>query len=195
MGIVARRSSVTGSRRNIVLAWLLLAAAAGATGGAQGVGLYFVAAALDISRDTWWAAALLLVFVILGAIVGRPPIQIDRETPRAWLRYRDWRTAALNGAALGSGAVTRIGFLSYFVAFGAAFLAGGAVAAIAVGAVYGLTRILLTAVLQPSRRNRKFGLATDGIVRLQPYAASADRLGALGLSLLLLGSSISLEAS
>lgn len=99
-----------------------------------------------MSSDLRIACATLLsllgVFVggatILGYKVALP--QCDRETPRRWVAEGRFRWAIRNGAALGVGATSRIGFyLWYAVPAGATLLADPVFGALLYGS-YGFTR-------------------------------------------------------
>ena len=92
------------------------------------------------------AAALAIVVGLLD-LVGLPvPLfQIDRETPYRWKEKGPVGWALRNGAALGLGAGTRLGFwLWYVIPVGALLCASPALGAAGYGA-YGLTRTLAVA--------------------------------------------------
>lgn len=95
---------------------------------------------------------LLLLAGVLAMVVGGleasgrllPLPQCDRETPRRWMR--DPRAAAAkNGAALGCGLTTRIGYWAYFAIPGGALLLGSPELGAVIGGTYGFARS--TAVL------------------------------------------------
>lgn len=82
--------------------------------------------------------------VLIAALIRRRPWQLNRETAAAWLAYRDWRTASLNGASLGLGFTTRLGFwLYYILPIGAIEAAAPLTGATLLG-VYGFTRLSLS---------------------------------------------------
>lgn len=83
------------------------------------------------------ASALMLL-----ALTGREVeiLEIKRETPQQWLEGGALRWAAVNGAALGIGATSRIGFwLWYVIPLGAFLLGDPSLSGMIVG-VYGATR-------------------------------------------------------
>lgn len=85
----------------------------------------------------------------LGSLSGhaRRPLQCDRETPKEWV----WRGPVvwplLNGAALGFGATTRLGFWLWYAIPGGAFLMGDPTVGAAIWGAYGFTRTSSAVVL------------------------------------------------
>lgn len=88
---------------------------------------------------------------LVAAARGRPPLQRNRETPRRWLRYRDVRTAALNGLTLGSGVWTRLTVWTFYAIPIAGMARGRAGYGAAVFATYGLIRLLSSWALASGR--------------------------------------------
>lgn len=89
-----------------------------------------------------------VALVVLGAcLTTHRPWQIDHETAGGWLSFEDWRTAAMNGTALGLGASTRLGFWLWYALPLGAWAAGSAWAGATVLAVYAMTRLTLSASL------------------------------------------------
>lgn len=77
---------------------------------------------------------------IAGLVSGSRPLQCDRETPVAWVKKGPIAWPLLNGAALGFGATSRLGFwLWYFIPIGA-FLMAQPLMGAAIWAAYGFTR-------------------------------------------------------
>lgn len=106
------------------------------------------------------AALVSLVAVGLGLLelTGRriPVVQVDRETPYEWLGPGSLPWAVRNGAALGFGARTRLGFWLWYVIPIAAFLSGEPiVGAVGYGA-YGLVRTLSVGGLLKLERAGRF---------------------------------------
>lgn len=136
----ARVNGCTGSR--FVAAALLVGfgvLAAAMAGGALGA----IGGATESSGR--WITATVGLAVIGGCLASDRPWQVDYETPGSWLRYRDWRTAALNGVALGLGAGTRLGFWLWYVVPIAAWATGSAAQGAAIYSVYASTRLILSA--------------------------------------------------
>lgn len=79
-----------------------------------------------------------------AALTRRRPWQLDRETAATWLAYRDWRTAALNGASLGLGFTTRLGVWLYYVLPLAAIAAAEPVTGAVILGTYASTRLSLS---------------------------------------------------
>lgn len=85
--------------------------------------------------------ALLAVAAIgYRALWRSAPWQWDRETPAAWLDHGDWRTAAYNGATLGAGYLTRIGFWAAYLLPIAVVIRGDTAVGAVVFATYAFTR-------------------------------------------------------
>lgn len=83
------------------------------------------------------------VLAIIG-LTGRrvPLLQYDVATPQAWLHQGPVRWALKNGAALGFGASSRIGFALWYVVPVFAFFEGNPGAGAAVWGAYGLSRTI-----------------------------------------------------
>ncbi len=114
MAVMVAHSGVSSSRKRRFFSSAGLvaagAAAAAAVGGMVGaLGAVFPPVPLAV-LVTLAACALLA-----GISASERPWQIDRETPGVWLAYHDWRTIALNGAALGAGFGTRIGYWAWYL--------------------------------------------------------------------------------
>jgi hypothetical protein len=68
------------------------------------------------------------------------PPQFDCETPQRWVRKGPLRWAIQNGFTLGLGAMSRIGFLLWYVVPLGALLCGNPVLGAAIYGTYGLVR-------------------------------------------------------
>ncbi len=84
------------------------------------------------------AAIFLGVLLIARRAVKLP--QFDSETPQRWVNLGGLRWAMLNGAALGLGFASRIGFWIWYVIPVGAFLSGDGFAGGIVYGVYGAVR-------------------------------------------------------
>jgi hypothetical protein len=119
-----------------VLAGTVSGAMAGAVTGALGA---------TLSEAVRYSVGTVLGVVAMGvgvaSLVGDSrPLQCDRETPREWVQRGPVVWPLLNGAALGFGATSRLGFwLWYFIPIGA-FLMGEPLVGAAIWAAYGFTR-------------------------------------------------------
>lgn len=93
--------------------------------------------------------ALVALFVALVELAGHRLriVQIDRETPYGWLSPGPLSWAAKNGAAIGFGAGTRLGFwLWYAIPLGALLAGNPLVGGLGYG-LYSLTRTLGAGVI------------------------------------------------
>jgi hypothetical protein len=90
------------------------------------------------------AVVLALLGIVLGLLELTPakirPPQIGHETAQRWMNMGALRGSAMNGAALGAGFVTRIGYWAWYVLPAGALLMGRIDLGILLFAVYGLTR-------------------------------------------------------
>lgn len=71
---------------------------------------------------------------------GKRPLQCDRETPREWVQRGPVLWPLLNGAALGFGATSRLGFWLWYAIPIGCFLLGSPSVGAAIWAAYGFTR-------------------------------------------------------
>ncbi|MEV4617407.1 hypothetical protein AB0J74_01665 [Asanoa sp. NPDC049573] len=134
------RARVSGCFDSSFVAGLVLLAFALAGALLSGALLGLAGAAFDpVTRAVLTGLAALAV--LLGALTRPVPWQLDRETDRRWLDYHDWRTAALNGFALGLGFTTRIGYWLFYFVLLAAFAIADPVLAAAGTAAYALSRV------------------------------------------------------
>jgi hypothetical protein len=84
---------------------------------------------------------LAAVALLGGALSQVPPWQLNRETNRRWLEYENWRTAALNGFALGLGFTTRLGFWLFYVVLLSAFAVADPVVSALGYAAFAVSRV------------------------------------------------------
>jgi hypothetical protein len=138
--VMITRARVSGCFDSSFVAGLILLASAVTGALLTGALLGLAGAAFDpITRTVLTGLAVLAVFT--GALTRPAPWQLDRETDRRWLDYHDWRTAALNGFALGLGFTTRIGFWLFYAVLLAAFATADPVLAATGTAAYALSRV------------------------------------------------------
>src|SRR5919197_1086479 len=134
------RARVDERLTSTVAAALLLVAVGAATGaGVLGLAALAGSAFPAVSRSL--VSTTLAAFVVVAIVVGRAPWQWDHETPTSWLDYEDWRVAVWNGAALGAGFVTRIGFWLWWALPLFVFSVASPRVGILAGLVYGGTRL------------------------------------------------------
>lgn len=118
--------------------------AAAAAGSAAGAALGALGSVLDATARLGLATALAVAAVAFGGIevAGRRirPLQCDRETPQRWIHRGPIRWALSNGAALGFGAGTRLGFSLWYVVPLGALVFGNVVLGAAIYGAYGGTR-------------------------------------------------------
>jgi hypothetical protein len=102
------------------------------------------------------AGALIAGLSVAQSLWERPrPFQRDRETPQWLLAAAPGVAAFVNGAYLGTGFATRVGFWAWYLIPAAALLAGSPLAAVAVCAAYATSRSL--GVLQIIALGRRYG--------------------------------------
>lgn len=133
MAIVIAWAKAGGHWLSRVSAPMVMVVSAAAGGGFLG----FVVSAIGSGLPSGAHLAAVGTFgicTVAGLILCPLPWQRDRETPRRWLLFRDWRTSCTNGIALGMGFTTRLGTWGFYslpifalnygkVSFGTAFLA------------------------------------------------------------------------
>lgn len=84
------------------------------------------------------AAVVLACRHLLGH--SSAPVQCNRETPQGWLRYGEIAWSLANGAALGMGATTRLGFWLWYVVPFASLMSASAVSGATIYGLYALAR-------------------------------------------------------
>lgn len=114
------------------------------TGILAGAGLAVLGSHLPSSTRAGLATVIAVVGggLALVQLTGRPlaPLQCDRLTPKRWARQSALGWALRNGASLGLGAFTRIGFWLWYAVPAAAFLSGRPLVGALVYGTYGLVR-------------------------------------------------------
>lgn len=87
-------------------------------------------------------AALALAILGVAYLTGRYRSMVQRncETAQAWLDRGPLQWATMNGASLGVGFMSRLGFVSWYVIPVASFLSGDAVLGAIIFGVYGAAR-------------------------------------------------------
>jgi hypothetical protein len=146
VAVMVAQAGVSSTRKRRFLSSTILVAAGTATAAILGAGLGLVGAAfgpVPLAVVVSVAACAL----VAGVVSSERPWQIDRETPGKWLEYHDWRTVALNGAALGAGFTTRIGYWAWYVLPLAAFALAKPQYGAVILATYAFTRLTLSAGL------------------------------------------------
>jgi hypothetical protein len=142
---------------------------AGALAGAL-LGLLGGLVPVDVRVATAVILSLAIGVVAMVELAGRrvPLLQMDRETPYGWLAPGPLWWALRNGASLGFGARTRLGFwLWYVIPLGALLAADPILGAVGYG-LYGFTR---TAGVAGLVRLERRGLFTDVDVLRSSWAA------------------------
>jgi len=144
VAVMVAQAGVSSTRKRRFLSSTILVAAGGATAAILGAALGGIGAVFAPIP----VAVLLSIgacSVVAGVVSSERPWQIDRETPGTWLEYHDWRTVALNGAALGAGFTTRIGYWGWYLLPLAAFGLAKPYYGAAILATYAVTRLSLSA--------------------------------------------------
>ncbi len=111
-------------------------------------------------------------------------LQCDRETPRAWMRRGAVAWAACNGAALGIGATSRLGFALWYVLPATALLYADPLLGAIVFGAYGLVRTLSAyGFVLLARAKGDYEHAVDAVLALRGpvRAVCAWQMVALGI--------------
>ena len=140
MIIMIHQARVSGCHGSLAVASLVFLAAGVVTAAAAG----FVLGAFGSQLDGALRAALAClaaVAVVTAALRQERPWQLNRDTALSSLRFHDWRTAALNGAELGAGFPTRVGFWLWYAIPLGAFAAGQPVMGALLYVTYAGTRL------------------------------------------------------
>jgi hypothetical protein len=160
-----------------------------ATGALCGFALGSLGAALTLDARAALASAAALVGLAAGVAatlgVRVRPLQWDRETSQRWVRAGPIAWPLLNGAALGFGATSRIGFVLWYAIPIAAVCAGTPAGGALIYGSYGFVRAASVGLLILAGRRRSDGVGVHEW--LIPWRPRAERLvGAytLGLSAL-----------
>lgn len=110
------------------------------------------------------AAVVTLAAATLAAtaLLKSRPVQLDRETPAVLLHHGPLVWAAANGALLGFGPLSRIGFwLWYMVPIGV-ILSGSALVGGAIWGTYGMTRLMALSYVARQIRRQDSSTAIPG---------------------------------
>ncbi len=149
------RNQATGRWRTKLAVYVSSAVAAGlATGFALGSVGSMLPATFRIAIGT--LLSLLAIGVAAVGLAGHrlPLLQFDRETPQRWMHLGPVNWALRNGAALGFGASTRLGFASWYVIPATAFLFADPVLGALIYALYAASRAGSAGVLIWANRGR-----------------------------------------
>jgi hypothetical protein len=138
--VMVTRARVPGRFGSRATAGLLLLTSAVAAALLAGNMIGLLGAAIDPMTRAM-SAALAAAALLWSAATRRHPWQLNRETNQRWLTYGDWRTAALNGLALGLGFTTRIGFWLFYVVLLSAFVVADPLYAALGYAAYAASRV------------------------------------------------------
>jgi hypothetical protein len=138
--VMVTRARVSGRFGSPAAAGLLLLASAIAAALLAGGMIGLLGAVIDPATRAM-SAAPAAAALLFSAATRRYPWQLNRETHRRWLDYGDWRTAALNGLALGLGFTTRIGFWLFYTALLSAYVVADPLYAALGYAVYAASRV------------------------------------------------------
>src|SRR5205823_6646276 len=133
---------------------------------------------------------LALIAIIIGGreVSGHRSwlLQFDHETPQSWMNLGPLKWAATNGFALGSGAMSRIGFWLWYVIPVAALLIGNMqVSAVLYGA-YGFTRGIAVWLIILGLPNWVHGSASEWLInhRDSAHTLAAAQLVLIGVSVM-----------
>lgn len=115
-------------------------------------------------------------------------IQVDRETPYAWLRPGPLRWAMRNGAAIGFGAATRLGFWLWFVIPIGAMLSGNPLIGALGWGLYALVRTASVGGILLLVQRRQLDTKGSALLRQSERARGlvSAQLLAIGLTAMLI---------
>lgn len=120
----------------------LIASMAGAALSGAGVGWLGQAVAYDARVVAALLLAVVATVIATLELAGRrlAVLQCDRETPQSWIHQGAIGWALRNGLALGCGALSRVGFWSWYVVPVSAFLLADPAVGALIYASYGAAR-------------------------------------------------------
>jgi len=153
-----------------------------------GATLGAIGSLLDVALRVGLATAFALVAIWTGAVEtwGHRirPLQCDRETPQSWMHSGPTRWALKNGAALGFGAGTRLGFSLWYVVPLGALLFGNVPVGAAIYGAYGGTRAVTAWLMIRAGSGRSFDDVAEWIFERASMArtVAAAVLLALGVA-------------
>lgn len=180
--------------------WIIKATAFGiatsAAGAMTGWLLGYAGALMHVDDRLAIASVLSLLAIgvgsteALGLKLAIP--QCDRETPQGWVHLGPIPWAVLNGAALGCGATSRLGFWAWYLIPAGALLLGDPIGSAVAYTAYGLARGSIPSVLlwcNGRRRRPDFGDIAVWLIRRYPIARRVSAVqvltaGFLGLLLI-----------
>lgn len=117
---------------------------AGLAGAASGAALGWAGSALGGDARAAVGTTLLLAVTLAGGvdllIRPVPMLQLDRETSQSWLHLGSVAWPIVNGLALGTGFLSRIGFLLWYMIPITCLVVGQVPAGAVIFGTYGLTR-------------------------------------------------------
>jgi hypothetical protein len=170
--IMINQARVSGCRGSLAIASIVFVLASTVSGATAGLALGAVADLLE--EPTRLAISLAItVGLLAGSLTADRPWQLDRETDRNWLRHRNWRTAALNGAALGLGLTTRIGYWLWYLLPVGILVLGDWRAGVVLYGTYGAVRGALGVVRAASTATPNLRLAPTAFDATAPIANRA----------------------
>jgi len=116
--------------------------------------------------------SLAAIGIGLAGIAGRGhrPLQCDRETPKEWVQLGPVIWPVLNGATLGVGATSRIGFWLWYAIPAGCFLLASPVIGAGIWAAYGFVRTACVGVIWLVGTIRPDVDTTVGLLRQQDRA-------------------------
>jgi hypothetical protein len=141
VAVMAERARGIGRKAPLSVVLLALLASAAASGAVVFGAIGALGSAFPLASRA--AVAGLGAVVVVYSLTVRPrlPWQRNVETPQRWLLRENLSVALLNGAALGAGVVTRIGFWLWWMLPLLVFEAGRLSIGLVAGAIYGGTRL------------------------------------------------------
>jgi hypothetical protein len=133
-------------------------------------------------------AALWVIAGAIEALRGRVPlVELDRETPRTWADRSAIGWAVKNGASLGVGATTRVGFPAWYAVPTLCLLFASPTLGVAAYGSYAVTRVASVLLLTYAARRSGFEIMAREVFSLKPVTrqVAGGVLLALGTALLL----------
>jgi len=167
---------------------LVYIAAASVTGSAAGGTLAWIGSSLTAEARFALTSGLAVLATGVGflELVGRPVplVERDQETPYRWVKGGPLSWAARNGAALGIGMTSRIGFPLWYVVPLGSFVSGSLAVGGATYGLYALARStgaagVLFATRKGSADRTTFQLIRRGALARRVAAAQLTMVGAV----------------
>jgi hypothetical protein len=184
---VFRGETIQFSLRRFLLTGSLFVCSATVAGGLTGAILGRLMAVVAGGTVLVFVSVGVVALLLLADLAGRPLLlQRNTETPRQWVDQPPWRWAILNGAALGSGALTRIAFPIWYVLPLIGIATRSSVITAVCWGAYGLVRASASLVVggQRIRAGRPPDVARDLLVRPSTrFASDVIALGAVAVIL------------